>query len=292
MKKVIISIAVFALMMAAFFLPSKDISADPGNLLTNGDFESGSFNPGWSATDHTVVFFDNTYGGVFSYIAELDTHAILVEGNIFYIYPVIYQTVYNITSPDLDFSYDYWNVFSSGVVRVAFHLVDSSTNISKGVLLDTPDNITKWSTREHNIIQWWKEQHPNESMPSFDAVSVIVTLRGDELVRLFVDNFYLGYHRALASVSEEVQEVKWVRPMPMTCWQVWINEDNNFQFIFWYPYKDKNWVRIYDIEGNMVYEVEVSLDDPNIIVDLPDGFYNVKTYHDQELLQEFLVGKP
>ena len=84
----------------------------------------------------------------------------------------------------------------------------------------------------------------------------------------------------------------WVRTMPMTCWQVWINEDNNFQFIFWYPYKDKNWVRIYDMEGNMVYEVDVPLDDPNIIVDLPDGFYTVKTFHDQEMLQEFLIGKP
>jgi len=39
----------------------------------------------------------------------------------------------------------------------------------------------------------------------------------------------------------------WVRTMPMTCWQVWINEDNNFQLIFWYPYKDENWVRIYDM---------------------------------------------
>ena len=84
----------------------------------------------------------------------------------------------------------------------------------------------------------------------------------------------------------------WVRTMPMTCWQVWINEDNNFQFIFWYPYKDKNWVRIYNMEGNMVYEIEVLLDDPNLIVDLPDSFYNVKTFHDQKLLQEFLIGKP
>jgi len=84
----------------------------------------------------------------------------------------------------------------------------------------------------------------------------------------------------------------WVRPMPMTCWQVWINEDNNFQFIFWYPYKDKNFIKIYDFEGNLVYDGEILLDEPNLIVDLPDGYYWVKTYHDQELLQEFLIGKP
>lgn len=84
----------------------------------------------------------------------------------------------------------------------------------------------------------------------------------------------------------------WVRPMPMTCWQVWINEDNNFQFIFWYPYKDKNWVRIYDMEDNMVFEVDLPVHDPNLIVDLPDGFYIVKTFHNGEPLQEFLIGKP
>ena len=85
---------------------------------------------------------------------------------------------------------------------------------------------------------------------------------------------------------------QWVRTMPMTVWQVWINEDNNFQFIFWYPYKDNNWVRIYDMDGNMVFEVDLPVHDPNLIVDLPDGMYTVKTYHDQELLQEFIIGKP
>jgi len=39
-------------------------------------------------------------------------------------------------------------------------------------------------------------------------------------------------------------------------------------------------------------KVEIIGYDPNLIVDLPDGFYTVKTFHDQELLQEFLIGKP
>lgn len=95
-----------------------------------------------------------------------------------------------------------------------------------------------------------------------------------------------------ATPSSESTAPVWTRPMPMTCWQVWINEDNNFQFVFWYPYKDKNWVRIYDMEGSMVFEVNLPKHDPNLIVDLPDGMYKVKTFHDQELLQEFLIGKP
>jgi len=97
-----------------------------------------------------------------------------------------------------------------------------------------------------------------------------------------------------ATPSSELTAPVWIRTMPMTCWQVWINEDNDFEFIFWYPYKDNNWVRIYDMEGNMVHEVNVPLDDPHIIADLPDGMYNVKTFRfdPENPIQEFLIGKP
>ena len=100
--------------------------------------------------------------------------------------------------------------------------------------------------------------------------------------------YYTGDPNADCPPEEEV----WVRTMPMTCWQVWINEDNDFQFIFWYPYKDNNWVKIYDMEDNMVYEVDLPVNDPNLIVDLPDGMYMVRTYHGEVMLQEFLIGKP
>ena len=44
----------------------------------------------------------------------------------------------------------------------------------------------------------------------------------------------------------------------------------------------------------MVYEIDMPLDNPNIIVDLPDGMYTVKTFHDQtrQPIQEFVIGKP
>ena len=105
------------------------------------------------------------------------------------------------------------------------------------------------------------------------------------------DNITLTYPEAAEAPEAPVPPVS-VRTMPMTCWQVWINEDNDFQFIFWYPYKDNNWVRIYDMEDNMVFEVDLLLKDPNLIVDLPDGFYMVRTYHGEVMLQEFLIGKP
>ena len=87
-------------------------------------------------------------------------------------------------------------------------------------------------------------------------------------------------------------EVPWVRTMDMTCYRVWINENGNFQFIFWYPYRDNNWVRIYDASGKLVFEIDMPYDDPNLIVSLPDGVYTVKTFHDHpEPLQTFIIGK-
>ena len=46
--------------------------------------------------------------------------------------------------------------------------------------------------------------------------------------------------------------------------------------------------------GNLVYEVDMPYDNPNIIVDLPDGTYNVKTFHVDPAtpIQEFVIGKP
>jgi len=37
--------------------------------------------------------------------------------------------------------------------------------------------------------------------------------------------------------------------------------------------------------------VVFTIHDPNLIVDLPNGIYIVRTFHDGEPLQEFLIGK-
>jgi hypothetical protein len=89
-----------------------------------------------------------------------------------------------------------------------------------------------------------------------------------------------------------------VRTMPMMCESVWINEDGHFQFRFINLYADNNWVRIYAMNedgsaGEMVFEADLPLQNGNLIVDLPDGMYFVKTFHDQpEHIQEFVIGKP
>jgi hypothetical protein len=98
---------------------------------------------------------------------------------------------------------------------------------------------------------------------------------------------------AVAALVEPVEPV-WIRTMVMTCYQVWVNENGNFQFVFWYPYRDNNWVKIYDAGGKEVYSINMPLDNPQFEVSLPDGIYTVKTFNDDfsKPLQTFTIGKP
>jgi len=85
----------------------------------------------------------------------------------------------------------------------------------------------------------------------------------------------------------------WVRDRDMTCFQVWINEDNNFEFVFWWVYADNNHVQIYDMAENLVWETDFEKEKPHFEVDLPDGMYTVNTFHEEgHILQEFVIGKP
>jgi hypothetical protein len=84
-----------------------------------------------------------------------------------------------------------------------------------------------------------------------------------------------------------------IRTHPMTCWQVWINERNNFEFIFWWEYATNNRVRIYDMDNNLVYGKNFEYGQPRFEAELPDGFYTVRTFHDSDIpIQVFLIGKP
>lgn len=101
----------------------------------------------------------------------------------------------------------------------------------------------------------------------------------------------IWYYNCCPSAPAEPEP--WIRDTEMKWLQVWINEDNMFQFSFIYPYADNNWVRIYDSQGNMIYEIDMPYDNPNIIVDLPDGMYTVKTFNvdPSTPIQTFVIGK-
>jgi len=94
----------------------------------------------------------------------------------------------------------------------------------------------------------------------------------------------------VVAVAEEVQ---WIRDRDMTCFQVWVNADNNFEFVFWWEYKNNNWVKIYDMEGNEVFFIDMPYGAANFEANLPDGIYTVKTFHDgfEDPIQEFIIGK-
>ena len=108
---------------------------------------------------------------------------------------------------------------------------------------------------------------------------------GNLLVREF--NVYQS------AVNTHAVNTQWIRGnLQMSCLKVWINEKGNFEMLFWWPYANNNWVKIYDMKGNLVYSQDMSYDSPHIEVPLPDGMYIVRTYHDQkEPLQEFIIGK-
>jgi len=92
----------------------------------------------------------------------------------------------------------------------------------------------------------------------------------------------------------EIIETPWIRgDRQMTCWNVWINPNGNFQFSFIYPYANNNWVRIYDILGKEVFSIDMPYDNPNFEVSLPAGFYSVKTFTvgSPEPIQSFIIGK-
>jgi hypothetical protein len=94
--------------------------------------------------------------------------------------------------------------------------------------------------------------------------------------------------------SVEIEEPVWIRDHEMTCYQVWINEDNNFEFVFWWEYANNNWVKIYDMNDNEVFSIDMEKGNAHFEAVLPDGMYTVKTFHNgfETPIQEFLIGKP
>ncbi|MCJ7473030.1 MAG: T9SS type A sorting domain-containing protein [Actinobacteria bacterium] len=91
----------------------------------------------------------------------------------------------------------------------------------------------------------------------------------------------------------EPEPEPWVRDQEMTCYQVWINEDHKFEFVFWWEYANNNWVKIYDMDGVEVFSIDMPYGAANFEADLPDGMYTVKTFHEYgHVLQEFMIGKP
>jgi hypothetical protein len=163
---------------------------------------------------------------------------------------------------------------------------------------DTPNpslgnfqNSYYWSSTEINFDQAsemnfsngstvdWSKSDNYDLVRAIRAFTVINRTKNTKLVKKLIE--------------KPVEEVPWVRNNEMTCYQVWINENNTFEFVFWWEYANNNWVKIYDINGNEVFSIDMEIGNAHFEANLPDGTYMVKTFHDQpEPIQEFIISKP
>jgi hypothetical protein len=177
---------------------------------------------------------------------------------------------------------EFWGTGYNGYFKI-LNLYNDNTSEQIDSILTIDVNEDPWDLEINNILPAGRYYYNIIIADDYDIMNSEVYA----IPPILVDETY--YFNISA---EEVPVETWVRTMPMSCWQIWINEDNNFQFIFWYPYENKNYIRIYDMEDKLVYDGEILHNDPNLIVNLPDGSYTVRTYYDQEMLQEFVIGKP
>jgi hypothetical protein len=164
-----------------------------------------------------------------------------------------------------------------------------------GIGIDDKWNIDwNWVTGEGWQFTNWRSGEPSDSDDVEDYGELRSSNGGDwndnQNVAVLA-GYIVEYEIKPAALAPYVEPV-WVRDSDMKCKQVWVNEDNKFQFSFIYSYKDNNWVKIYDMSGKEVFSIDMPYDNPNIIVDLPNGMYTVKTFSDQlEPIQTFVIGK-
>ena len=264
-RYLILPISILALILVFTLLPVSFISANPGNLVENGDFSDG--------TNHWV-FSNAILSGGQALVGPVDGANILQ---------------FPITSSDKTLTYrvDVKPVTygSGGYFACAVQLWNGASYVTRGVTFMTPavDVITH--------INFKFEDHWGP-LSDFDTIGVLLTTYDG--CQVYCDNFILeDTVDNGGNDEEEVEEEIWVRNHEMQCWQVWINQDNAFEFVFVWEYANNNHVQIFDMAGNLVFETDMQKGNAHFVAPLPDGMYTVKTFHEAgHILQEFIIGKP
>jgi len=269
MKKHLFVPILLVIFPLSILIPINYLAGDTENIILNGDFESGDFT-GWIPSGNTSV------------VLTAGSHKAKLEGSESV--SIITQTLSPKNWMCLNLSYDIKTIVGTGGnIYVSLMFYDGSNFYS----IEDYYNATMEVNVSYNLLARWKQDNPSIDPGSVDllAISGMITPVSTSIV--YFDNF-----RLYCPVPDKEPEPI-VHTHDMTCWQVWINEDNNFEFIFWWVYKNNNWVQIYDIEGNLVWETDFPKDEPHFEVDLPDGMYKVQTFHEAgQILQEFYIGKP
>jgi hypothetical protein len=276
----ILPLITLAFILTFTLLPISFISANPDNLIKDSGFDDGL---NWWYEEGNV--YPANIGGSHNNVVYIDGDSVY-DGPMYEYWEGAFQQIQT-SNKNLYFSLDY-NLISftenseNGGIEIGYNLYDESFNFIGGTYFWWQNNLNTWYHDGATIKYMWADTHSGASLPSFSWIEP------------FVGTWYIAeaYFDNVKLTSEDEEEA-WVRTQEMTCKQVWVNEDNMFQFSFIYPYRDNNWVRIYDMAGNMVYEIDMPYDNPNIIVDLPNGTYTVKTFTagSTEPIQTFVIGK-
>ena len=273
-KYLILPISILALILVFTLLPVSFISANPGNLVNNGDF-STSYADDWKG------------GGDYSIDNVGDNPPALRLGPQHGSYFIQYHI--STSNKNLIFSCYTMPIDTSGSIIMGFEPLKNGLQVGPPTFADkyfTPD-INKWTKLSSSLSSMWKSLHGSE-IPDFDEIGVWVQVVGGTIA--YFDNIRL---EAPGGGGEAEEEEIWVRNHEMQCWQVWINQDNAFEFVFVWEYYNNNHVQIFDMAGNLVFATDMQKGNARFVAALPDGMYMVKTFHEAgHILQEFVIGKP
>jgi len=296
MKKRFLIISFASVILILTFLPASFLSADPTNFVTNGDFETGDFT-GWDVYESGTGTCTIDTDGSNNYLVLQTAGG---TGNAF-----IYQTISGITNTNLVLNYRYWlKSFSSSAPPPFKNNSYLIMIFNKTGQFSSVGRITHYFT---TVTDSWSSLTPCLNIADvitddFDSIYFELHLiryeaQSDDL-EIWFDDVSLTERSYPSNSNPETEPVSepqpWVRDVEMTCYQVWINEDNNFEFVFFWEYANNNWVKIYDMAGNEVFSIDMEKGNARFEADLPDGMYTVKTFHDgfETPIQEFLIGKP
>ena len=282
-RYLILPILTLALILIFALLPMSFLNAAPVELVSNGDFSGVDYSM-WIRNSTSIWVLGGTHG----IIADCDAAGTTAS---------IWQAIQT-NKKDLWFSFE-TNRREDEVIRLSIDFMDNGLNIIDVIAINYGKAIDNFPIDGN----WYSDSFSVTSATPYEniRISFIVSLDG----RAYFDNISLTYDDGsiLPEPSIETEEavkeaadepIPWVRDHEMTCYQVWINEDNEFEFVFWWEYANNNWVKIYDMAGNEVFSIDMPYGAANFIADLPDGMYTVKTFHNgfETPIQEFLIGKP
>ena len=264
MKKKWLLLPLLTIVFIFTLLPMGYLNANPGNLVKNGDFSDGLNH--WTVNNGNISIVNETV----------------------YINPITGAWVdqfIDTSNKNLTFSFDVKpeDYAANGHIQAGFYLYKNGNNLGTAYY-DYPGlSLNIGHSESFKISKCWKDYN-GTNIPDFDQIDLWVYTYWN--AKAYFDNIKL-------EAPETAAETIWARTQEMTCKQVWINEDNKFQLSFIYPYRDNNLVKIYDMSGKEVYSIDMPYDNPNIIVDLPDGMYTVKTFTVglTEPIQTFIIGK-